>query len=124
MSQQNEMDRGLKQKFTHVLDMFDAMATFARRDEFPAPIRCSPLEDIRRGLIGFKVTIEVEDIDYAKEFWSPLSGHETNWHGLLRTPQGRDWVANATIDGELWRRSNPRHASTTRRYWSDDLLKC
>ncbi len=114
-------------KFPSTRDMLVAMTHYAMSDESPYHIKCRELDDPRMNLIGFSVTITHHDQIYTREFWVSLSGDETPWHSVLRTPRGRDWVATSNRFGHyLWELEDPKMQPNVGQKvpWSDDLLKC
>jgi hypothetical protein len=97
--------------------MLDGMGEFVQGELDPLSIRCLPLEDIRRGKIGFVITKRRERRE--RKFWVRLSNSGLKyWGDVLRTPQGRDWVASG--GSNLWRLLSPK----TDYRWTEDLVKC
>ncbi len=96
--------------------MLDGMGEFVQGVD-PLSIWCEALEDIRRGKIGFVITKRRER--RKRKFWVRLSSSGLkNWGDVLRTPQGRDWVASG--GSKLWRLLSPK----TDFRWTDDLVRC
>jgi hypothetical protein len=113
------------------LQMLSDMATFADKDYSPDHIDCKPLEDIPAGRIGFRITVYPDEVDEryteTKEFWTHLGDDcvVSPWRDVLRTPQGRDWVATTDPFGYyLWRCKDPKEGRNNFKPWSDNLLKC
>ncbi len=108
-------------------DMLGHMYDFAVDNCSPG-IKCVPLEDVGRNRIGFEVTIYDSDIaqSVTRDFWTKLQ-ENSPWNAVLRTPQGRDWVAVSNSNGyPLWGLSDPStEPSCGQKYpWYKELEKC
>ncbi len=114
--------------FNETRNMLGAMTRLAERFTSNGFLICASLEDIRLGRIGFHVTYKNDHGTMeSQNLWTKLSnGDPTRWDGVLRTPQGREWVAVSNALGyPLWQCHDPRDApSTNRKPWSEDLVRC